>query len=208
MDKVGKNNLKVGKNNLLNRAEYCIFQAIIRKNYSEAYFNQLVKITQLNRSTILAELNKLVKQEILEKSKKGNAVYYKITRNQQSIAILSYVEYCRTNAFLKQNNRINNSLKLFAELEAKTISCLIFGSHAKGYAKKTSDVDVLFIGNYEKQDIKKSEDISRKAYARTGVHISAVLIDIKDLAMNRFLQEARKNHFIVYGAEFILRYFV
>lgn len=206
---VGKNNLKVGKNNLsLSKGLFQIFLTFIENDYQELYFNQLVKKTRFNRSTILSQLNKLVKQKLLERTKKGNAVYYKILKKPQSLAILSYVEYCKTNDFFKQNDKINNALKLFSELEAKTVSCLIFGSYARGQAKKTSDVDVLFIGNYDKNDIRNSETLSRTGYARTGINISAVLINIKDLVENRFLQEVRKTHLIIYGAEFILRQFL
>ncbi len=125
MRAVGKNNLKVGKNNLLNRAVFRILTAFIKNAYSEIYFNQIVREAGLNRSTIRAELTKLTDYNLLKKTRKGNADYYEITKEPRSTAILSYVEYCRTNSFLKENPTISNSLDLFKDLAAKTITCLI-----------------------------------------------------------------------------------
>ena len=84
---------------------------------------------------------------------------------------------------------------------------LIFGSYVKGYAAKTSDIDLLLIKEeFSKNEIKKIEDLIEIINGRTGLKISPYLMKIDEFKQKKdFVKEAIENHILLEGAELFFR---
>ena len=84
---------------------------------------------------------------------------------------------------------------------------MVFGSYAKNYTTKTSDVDLLLVKeSFSKSEIKKVEDIIDLVNGRTGLQINPHLMRLDEFkAKNELVKEVIENHIILKGAELFFR---
>jgi predicted nucleotidyltransferase len=184
---------------ILGNVEAEIMQTYL--DLKEHYFSEICKKTKIARPSVMRTLRKLEKIGVLEASKKANTKFYKLLKTRISIMLLSLLEYDKSSKFLESNKKIKYSTDVLSE-ELQPIAMIIFGSYAKGTHEKHSDVDLLLIMNFDKKTIRKSEDIVKTIYGRTGLRVSPIMMTIKDLKKkNAFVQEVIDFHVIIKGAE-------
>ena len=167
------------------------------------YFAELTKVTKLTRPRTLRVLRKLVKQSVLEVQTEANVKYYSLKRTSLVYATLSLVEYSRTVLFLAKNKTLARALEMLKEKYVDYAVMLIFGSFVKGYATKSSDIDILLLKeNVSQGDIKKIEDIVDIINGRTGLKISFHLMSLDEFKKrNELAKQAIANHILIGGAE-------
>ena len=172
------------------------------------YFAEITKKTKLTKPRTLRALRKLTKLNILKTESEANVKYYFLNKNPITYSVLSLVEYNKTINFLEKNKLLKRSLDMFKDKYKNYLVMLIFGSYAKGYATKTSDVDLLLIKeNFSKTEIKKIEDLVDLVYGRTGLRIAPYLIKVMEFKQKgNFVQEIIKSHILLEGGELFFRF--
>ena len=103
----------------------------------EFYLSELAKRAGLAPSTVLRELNRLELLDIVAKTKKGTAVFYRINRD-----CIIHEELRRI--FLKFELADKIIAKELAQYDIRY--ALIYGSFARGTETESSDIDLLVIG--------------------------------------------------------------
>jgi len=190
---------------MLSFPEAKILEAFLDMN--RHYFAELSKVTKLTRPRTLRVLRKLVKLGILEVRTEANIKYYSLRRTSLVYATLGIVEYGRTLHFLAKNKTLSRALDMFKEKYIDYSMMLIFGSIVKGYATKTSDIDLLLLKeNVSKDDIKKIENVIELIIGRTGLKISPYLMTVDEFKKkNELAKQALEHHILIDGAESFFR---
>ena len=101
--------------------------------------------------------------------------------------------------------RVWNALQdVVKEIENPFYSLLLFGSYAKGIARPTSDVDVLFIIAERSQEAEITAAVKKSA-ALNNLKINPVILALDEfkngLKEESVAREAYKKHFIIKGGE-------
>lgn len=190
---------------LLSLAEVKILEVFLDLN--RHYFAELTKVTKLTRPRTLRVLRKLVKQGILDVKAEANVKYYSLKRTSLVYATLGVVEYNRTWLFLAKNKTLARALEMLKEKYFDYHILLIFGSIIKGYATKTSDIDILLLKEAVSQtDVKKVEDIVGLVNGRTGLKISHYFMTVEEFKKrNDLAKQAIEHHILIDGAELFHR---
>lgn len=190
---------------LLSQAEVKILGVFL--DLKRHYFAELTKVTKLTRPRTLRVLRKLVKQGILKVKLEANVKFYSLKKTATVNTIMGIVEYNRTLLFLAKNKTLARALEMIKEKYSDYQVMLIFGSVVKGYAIKTSDIDVLVLKeNVSQGDIKKVEDIVGLINGRTGLKISPYFMTIDEFKKkNELAKQAIEHHILIEGAELFYR---
>ncbi len=109
------------------------------------YFAEITKKAKLTRPRTLRVLRTLTNINLLKTKTEANIKYYSLNKVSSAYSVLSIVEYNKTINFLEKNKRLNRALEMFKEKYKDYLVLLIFGSYVKGYATKTSDIDLLLV---------------------------------------------------------------
>lgn len=189
----------------LSQAETKILEVFL--DLKRHYFAELTKVAKLTRPRTLRVLRRLVKQGILEARTEANIKYYSLKKTSLVYTTLGIVEYRRTSLFLVKNKTLARALEMFKEKYAEYGALLIFGSVVKGYATKSSDIDLLLLKEHiSKSDVKKVEDIIDVINGRTGLNISPYLMTIGEFRKkNDLAKQAIESHLLLEGAELFFR---
>lgn len=190
---------------MLSPAEVTVLEVFL--DLKRHYFAELTKVTKLTRPRTLRILRKLVQQNILEVNTEANVKYYSLKKTSLVYTVLGMVEYNRTSAFLAKNKTLKRALEMLKERYNNYLIMLIFGSVVKGYATKTSDIDLLLVKeDFSKNDLKKVEDIVSLINGRTGLKISSYFMKIEEFKkQNDLAKEAIDHHILIEGAELFYR---
>ncbi len=190
---------------LLSSAEVRILDVFLDLN--RHYFAELIKVAKLTRPRTLRVLRKLVKQGIFDISAEANVKYYSLKKTPLTYNTLGLVEYNKSLLFLAKNKAIWRALEMFKEKYVDYSILLVFGSIVKGYATKSSDIDILLIKDkISKNDIRKIEEIVDLVNGRTGLKISPYFMAMEEFKeKNDLAKQAIASHILIDGAEMFFK---
>ena len=190
---------------LMDEAELKILSLFL--DLDRHYFAEISKKTKITRPRTMRVLRKLTESNVLEVKEEANIKYYYLRKDEATFSVLSIVEYDKTMKFLKKYKTIKRALEMIKERYDDPLISLVFGSYAKNYTTKTSDVDLLLVKeSFSKSEIKKVEDIIDLVNGRTGLQINPHLMRLDEFkAKNELVKEVIENHIILKGAELFFR---
>src|SRR3989344_6324425 len=142
-----------------------------------------------SHSTILRKLDNLKKENVLDSRKEGKNKIFHLKNNLVSRTYILQAELHKLTKLLRHNPELGI---IFEELLKKTDERLIvlFGSYAKGLAKKDSDIDVYI--ETKSRNVKKTvEEIHSKISVKIGA------FDTR----SPLIKEIIKDHIIIRGIE-------
>ena len=171
--------------------------SLFTKGYEESYYiREVGRMLAISPRTAQLILQDLEKRGILESRTRGKIRIFYLRKNDRAKDYLILVEHYKRISFLKEK-------PLIQEITGKirqhiTGLCVIFGSYAKGTQTKDSDLDILVIGNYSGNAVRKiSElygiDVSIKRYPPEFFR--------KNIRTDILLREVVKDHIILGGVE-------
>lgn len=171
------------------------------------YFAEIAKKTKLTRPRTMRALRKLAEAGILQIKAEANVKYYSLSRSPLAYSALGIVEYGRTARFLEKNMTLKRALEMFSSGYRGYQIMLIFGSYAKGYASKSSDIDLLLAKeDFQKTEIKMIEELAETVNGRTGLKISPYMMKTGELRQKKdFVKEIVDSHILLEGAELFFR---
>ncbi len=164
------------------------------------YVREVSKILFIGPRTAQLALEGLEKKGVLESTLRGKIKIYELRENGYVNDYLLLAETFKKIVFL-------NSHKIIAEIISKISPYIngigiIFGSYAKGFERKDSDLDIFIIGSYNAEEIDNISDIYK------------IKISLKNYPLNSFkkyinedilIKEVLNNHIVFKNAEQLIQ---
>ena len=142
-----------------------------------------------SHSTILRKLDNLKKENVIDSRKEGKNKIFFVKKNLVSRTYILQAELHKLTKLLRRNPELSI---IFEEVLKKSDEKLVvlFGSYAKGLAKKDSDIDIYI--ETKSRNVKKTiEEIHSKINVKIGT------FDTK----SPLIKEIIKDHVIIRGIE-------
>ena len=164
-------------------------------NYSaELSASELARKSKIPQQTASRLLNKLVKLNLINYTKKGkNKLFYFDLEKQTTKIILNFIENQKALQFqlkIKEIPVVINEILKYCE------SLIIFGSYASDSFSKESDLDIVILGRSNKEEIKKIKQkqiIQINEYHVSYIEFARILKSKNPLSI-----EIMKNH-VLFG---------
>jgi len=164
-------------------------------NYSaESSASELARKSKIPQQTASRLLNKLVKLNLINYTKKGkNKLFYFDLEKQTTKIILNFIENQKALQFqlkIKEIPVVINEILKYCE------SLIIFGSYASDSFSKESDLDIVILGRCNKEEIKKIKQkqiIQINEYHVSYIEFARILKSKNPLSL-----EIMKNH-VLFG---------
>ena len=173
-------------------------------NYKEAFTGrELAEKIHVSPQSALNTLNELIRDGAITFSKQGRNKRYTLKLEELSSAIhIQLAEHYRSMSLLH-----NAELRIILEellAYAKTI--ILFGSFAKGVQKEDSDVDIILIGQANREEIRK---IVGRAPRKISIEYTSLAQFTRALKnRNALAVELLKNHAVYGDADLITDIFI
>jgi predicted nucleotidyltransferase len=171
----------------------------------EMSINQISKVIGFSYEPTYRHIKYLEKKKVLIGRRAGKAIMCKI--NQDSLDARKLLEKAsleKTQSFMKEMSPSFKKLidevirKVEEELNGNILSIVLFGSYAKGIAKKESDVDLLFLTSEWKESERKIQAIVHTLEYKYGFSISPLIMCVKDFE-NSIKEGSVANEIIDFG---------
>lgn len=156
---------------------------------TENHVRGIAKKLNESHSTILRKLNNLKKENVIDSRNEGKNKIFFLKNNIISRNYILNAELHKLTKLLREHPELSI---IFEEILKKTDEKLLvlFGSYAKGLAKKESDIDIYI--ETKKRSIKNMvEEIHSKINVKIGTFDSK----------SPLIKEIIKNHIIIKGFE-------
>lgn len=157
-------------------------------------------------------IDALVSKKILVQQKAGKTILLSINILLGNSEHILYVIECYKQA--TEHTKLKNIIQLLQQhfsRKSKILSCIVFGSYARGAATKESDVDVLFITTDKSAKTEITKTLSQ-LNALMNVTFSPIImtkddfkiaLEAKDPATVTLLKPSQ--HIVVLGIEYFLK---
>lgn len=165
------------------------FEIMIALIREPMHTRALAKKLGTNHMAVVRALKKLVPENVIDFRIEGkNKVYFP----KKSIEARNF-------AIMAEHYKLNKALEEYPELRSiaeniqknpKISLAVLFGSYAKGAARKDSDIDV-FVETCDRKLKRETELLSSKLSVKIGAYDRE----------NLLIKEIEKNHIIIKGAE-------
>jgi len=169
-----------------NNLELDIIELLLK---ADNHVRGIAKKLNESHSTVLRKLNNLKKENVIDSKNEGKNKIFYLKKNLVSRSYLFQAETHKLIKLLRHNPELSI---IFEDILKKTDEKLIvlFGSYAKGLAKKDSDIDIYI--ETKSRSIKKAiEDVHSKINVKIGT------FDTK----SPLIKEIIKDHVILRGIE-------
>ncbi len=169
---------------------------LLISNKEEAYsIRKISQLRDINYKSAYIALKFLAKEKIVDLKKMGNTIICTFNNNFNNFVFKA--EYLRREDLFKNKDFliIHNRL---SELKFPFVA-LLFGSYAKGTAKKHSDVDILTIGGNEEKIGRALSLLPDKIHLTSVSYESFIrMAKSKDMSV---VSEALKKNILLIGIE-------
>ena len=156
---------------------------------TKSHVRGIAKKLNESHSTILRKLNNLKKENVIDYRKEGKNKVFFLKNNLTSKTYILKAELHKLTKLLRKYPELG---VIFEEILKKTDEKLIvlFGSYAKGLAKKESDIDI-YIETKSRSIKNMIEEIHSKINVKIGI------FDVK----SPLIKEIMKDHILIRGVE-------
>jgi predicted nucleotidyltransferase len=174
-----------------------ILKLLIEHKNEKFSIRKIALLRKINYKSAYIALNQLEKEGIVNLEKQGNNTSCSFNGNFNNLVFKA--EYERREKLFKNKDFLVTYNQL-SELNFPFI-LLLFGSHAKGTATKSSDIDFLLISNdNEEKAIKTKLDLLPYDIHVTHVNYDSLIRMAKSVEFN-VVNEAIKKNIILVGIE-------
>ena len=189
---------------------------LLRKNLGKGFtileISKLLKIGYRPAYNHVAELEKI---KAINTKRVGSAKQCSLNlENAQSLHFLQEIDLARKEELYKSNQKLKSILenilsKITHQITSSLHSIILFGSHAKGTATKSSDIDLLFIvSNIKDKSVRDTIERECASYQHSyNVKISPLITNMeefKKMLKSKEInvgKEAKEYGIALYGSE-------
>jgi predicted nucleotidyltransferase len=169
-----------------NNLELDIIELLLR---GDNHVRGIAKKLDESHSTVLRKLNNLREENVIDSRREGKNKIFFLKDNLVSKTYIQQAELYKLTKLLRDNPELSIIFEeILKKIDEKLI--ILFGSYAKGLAKKGSDIDI-YIETRSRSVKKNSEEVHSKINVKIGT------FDIK----SPLIKEIIKDHVILRGIE-------
>lgn len=173
--------------------------SLFTRGYDKGYYiKEATSALKISSRTALVTLAKLEDLGILESKTEGKNKMYKIRKTNLSQQMFILAEQYKKLQFVQTNAVIGEICERIQETAAAGSIISVFGSHAKGSAKKESDLDIFIAGNHDEKIVR---EIGKTHGIELNVKGYPARLSGPKMAGDLLLAEVKKDHIIIQGAE-------
>ena len=155
----------------------------------ESHVRELAKLIHLNHMTTLRKIRELKEMNIIDYRKEGKNNVYFIKPSLEARNFVLMVEYYKLLKILEKHPHLRGIVDNIMKNDEIKLA-ILFGSYAKGLAKKDSDIDIFIEG--DDRNIRRRLELSN----------SKLSIKLGEFDVNNpLIKEIKKNHVILKGVE-------
>jgi predicted nucleotidyltransferase len=155
----------------------------------ESHIRELARSLNIPNTTVLRELHRLVRAHVLDCKKEGKNKVFSLRKTVEAQSYVFIAERYKLLRLLQKHQELSVIIEgIFGKCGERLI--ILFGSYAKGTAKKESDIDIYIETNNRKVK-KEIESLHSSLWVKTGKFKTDSLL----------IKEIVKNHVILRGAE-------
>ncbi len=185
---VTENHINNGKN-IFHMEKKLSIEIVAALLEAESHARALAKKLNTNHMTVINRLRELVDENVLDFRMEGKNKVYFLKKSVEARNHVIIAELYKLNKTLDRHPELRNIIMRIQE-NPRIRLAVLFGSHAKGTAKKGSDIDIYI----ETKDRNLKEELER-LNSRLSVKIGGY-----DRS-NLLIKEIEKNHVIIKGVE-------
>ena len=163
-----------------------IVEALLK---SENHIRGLAKLLNTNQTTIARKVQELYKNNIVDFKQEGKNKVVFLKKSLEAKQYAYHVETQKLLEILKRYPHLRRIIELIKKNEKISLA-ILFGSYAKGIAKKESDVDI-YLDTTNRKLKEEIELINSNLNVKIGEYNKDSLL----------IKEIEKNHVIVKGIE-------
>ena len=156
---------------------------------NEKHLRFLAKSIRVNHMNISRKLKKLLSKNIVDFKQEGKNKVYFLKKTPEARAHVYIAESYKLIKIIEKYPTMRNIIEKIQK-NPKINLAVLFGSYAKGIAKKESDIDV-YINTTDKKLKKEIEIINTRLSIKIGSYDRS----------NLLIKEIEKNHVIIKGIE-------
>ncbi|MFP4645754.1 MAG: nucleotidyltransferase domain-containing protein [Candidatus Woesearchaeota archaeon] len=169
-----------------------VLEAFVGKYTREITGSDIARMKNLNQKTVSSRLQALEDQAILKSRTEGRNRLFSLNTDNKEIVkhVLIGIEHVRTARFFSRHPLLGNlSEKMQQHIKG---SAAIFGSYVKGTQKRSSDLDVLIIGDCDEDAIEELGELH-------GIDINLKIYP--EYESDILVREALEHHIFIKNAE-------
>lgn len=187
--------------------------SLYRTNYLATFHvREMAKLLKTSHVTLLPHINGLEKDTIVKAKKVGKNKVFSFNLN--NITAREYIVLAEKSETIEFFGLVFLIKKLMEDISRLNLDgCfIIFGSYAKGNYTKESDIDVFYLGEITKEQIKTIKHFG-KIYAKNVSVKTSKLANFEAglMARNPLIKEVLDSHYIIQNADLFVnvlwRYF-
>jgi predicted nucleotidyltransferase/DNA-binding transcriptional ArsR family regulator len=144
---------------LFGRTRRAILSLLFTRSDESFYLREIVRLTNAGLGPVQRELKVLYDAGIIERQKAGKQVYFKANRNSPIFPELKSL-------IIKTVGVADIICSALSPLAGKIWISFIYGSFAKGTEKRSSDVDIMVIGNISTKEVVKALNQAQQSLGR------------------------------------------
>ena len=165
------------------------FEILNQLIWKKQHIRELAKRLKTNHTTILRKLKELSNANVLDFKEEGRNKTYFLKKTSEAKTHVFMAEQYKLTQILKKHPGLRN---IFEGIQGdrKIKLAILFGSHAKDLAKKTSDIDIYI----ETNNVELKNELE-KSNSKLNVKIGKYNKD------NLLIKEIEKSHVIIKGVE-------
>jgi len=163
-----------------------IVEALLKSNN---HIRSLAKLLGTNQTTIARKLDELYKENIVDYNQEGRNKVFFVKKTLEAKQFAYTVEAHKLLELLKKYPHLRRIIEAIKKDEYVKLA-ILFGSYAKGIAKKDSDIDI-YLDLKDKKIKGRVEAIDSKINVKIGNYNKESLL----------IKEIEKNHVIMKGVE-------
>lgn len=161
--------IKLSQNKIMSLPVQRVLEILSETPSVPKSIRELSKCTSLSYNTTHKIVSSLSADKVIKLEKKQTHVNCILESNDHTILALSYLSALKTQTFLTNNSVIR---KVAQEIKLPNVYlCLLFGSYAKGIARKESDIDLLIVTSDSKQVSLLISELSLKYGKKIDLHV-------------------------------------
>lgn len=163
---------------------------------AKLHVRHVARMVNMNRQTVSAELKRLEDERVLNSEVMGRNKLYFINGGNPKARI--FMESAENRRRLEIIEKFSFMSRLADNVDSQCIA-IMFGSYAKGGARKNSDVDVIIIGGKRKSDFGSFEKETGKTVHAFEMGEKKFIERLSE--KDHLVTEAEKNHICLKNTE-------
>ncbi len=190
---------------VINNTQGKILGLLVQNPSQEYSIRELSKKIKVNYRQVYEEIQTFSTTNLIILNKKGQMTSCRLNA-MANLPLCMYIESVRKYFFVKKHSFLKVIEQELNKISTTYYSLILFGSYAKGKARPSSDIDLLFIipKNKDRESFQQEvKNIFQFLNYKLDINVITEedVLSLRNTTTLNIVNEVKKNHIILAGAE-------